>query len=62
MFDSQKLPEVKVGNLCVRFNTLAIVCIEGMNHTLGAKHPWNEENLPMHLDKVIQLSIDFIKS
>jgi hypothetical protein len=33
-----------------------------MNHTLGAKHPWNEENLPMHLDKVIQLSIDFIKS
>ena len=39
-----------------------LVCIEGMNHTLGAKHPWNEENLPMHLDKVIQLSIDFIKS
>lgn len=39
-----------------------LVCIEGMNHTLGAKHPWNEENLPMHLDKAIQLSIDFIKS
>jgi pimeloyl-ACP methyl ester carboxylesterase len=39
-----------------------LVCIEGMNHTLGAKHPWNEKNLPIHLEKVIELSLDFIKS
>ena len=34
--------------------------IDEMNHTLGSKHPWREDELPIHLKKVVQLSIDFI--
>lgn len=34
--------------------------IEGMNHTLGGKHPWEENTLPIHLKTAVQISIDFI--
>ncbi|MCF6278844.1 MAG: alpha/beta hydrolase [Flavobacteriaceae bacterium] len=37
-----------------------LLLIEGMNHTLGGMHPWNEEKLPIHLEKAVQMSIDFI--
>ena len=35
--------------------------IEGANHVFGASHPWDKEDLPEHLNKVIQLSILFLK-
>jgi len=35
--------------------------VDEMNHTLGSKHPWEEENLPKHLEKVTKKCISFIK-
>ncbi|PHR73715.1 MAG: alpha/beta hydrolase [Lutibacter sp.] len=37
-----------------------LALIDQMNHTLGSKHPWNKETLPIHLKKTVQVSIDFI--
>lgn len=37
-----------------------LVEIEEMNHTLGGKHPWNLKKLPIHLEKAIDESINFI--
>lgn len=37
------------------------IVMDGMNHTLGSKHPWNEDVLPIYLKNAIQTSIDFIK-
>ncbi|MCK5815435.1 MAG: alpha/beta fold hydrolase [Flavobacteriaceae bacterium] len=37
------------------------IVIDKMNHTLGSKHPWDEDKLPVELQKVIQLSMDFIR-
>ena len=37
-----------------------LVLIDQMNHTLGSKHPWSENKLPIHLKKTVQISIDFI--
>lgn len=34
--------------------------IENANHTFGAKEPWEEENLPGDLSKVVEKSIEFI--
>lgn len=39
-----------------------LMLINDMNHTLGGKHPWTEENLPNHLKKAVKHSIDFIKN
>lgn len=35
--------------------------VEGMNHTLGGKHPWDDKKLPIHLDKVVNRCTTFIK-
>ena len=35
--------------------------VEEMNHTLGSKHPWDEEKLPKHLSEVVKKCITFIK-
>ena len=35
--------------------------VEGMNHTLGSKHPWEGDKLPNHLEKVVKKCITFIK-
>ena len=35
--------------------------IEGANHVFGAKHPWEEKNMPSLLEKVVQQSIQFLK-
>jgi len=34
--------------------------IENANHTFGAKEPWEDENLPQDLNKVVEKSIKFI--
>ncbi|MDR6405973.1 MULTISPECIES: S9 family peptidase [Chryseobacterium] len=34
--------------------------IENANHTFGAKEPWDENNLPEDLNKVVEKSIEFI--
>ncbi|ALR29373.1 alpha/beta hydrolase [Chryseobacterium sp. IHB B 17019] len=34
--------------------------IENANHTFGAKEPWDENNLPKDLNKVVEKSIEFI--
>ncbi|WNH14110.1 alpha/beta hydrolase family protein [Thalassobellus suaedae] len=35
--------------------------INGANHVFGAKHPWNKDSLPEHLNQVVTLAIDFLK-
>ncbi len=35
--------------------------VDGMNHTLGSMHPWEDENLPNQLEKVIKKCVTFIK-
>ena len=35
--------------------------IDKMNHTLGSQHPWVDLKLPVHLAKVVDLSISFVK-
>ena len=36
--------------------------IKGADHVFSAKHPWESNQLPDDLKKVIYISIDFIKS
>jgi pimeloyl-ACP methyl ester carboxylesterase len=36
--------------------------IEGANHVFGASHPWEENYLPTHLEKVISNILSFLKS
>ena len=36
--------------------------IKDANHTFGGKHPWTENYLPIHLQKVVTQSLGFIKS
>ena len=35
--------------------------IEEANHVFGASHPWNSDDIPIHLKKVIQLTISFLE-
>ncbi|WP_298509812.1 alpha/beta hydrolase [uncultured Kordia sp.] len=35
--------------------------IENADHVFGARHPWNETQLPKDLQHVVQTTIDFIK-
>ena len=37
-----------------------LVIVEGMNHPLGCTQPWEDPNMPFHLEKVVKKSIDFI--
>jgi len=37
-----------------------LVMIEKMEHTLGCTQPWLNNEMPNHLKKVVELSIDFI--
>jgi len=37
-----------------------LVIIEKMKHTLGCTQPWLNNEMPNHLKKVVELSIDFI--
>jgi len=35
--------------------------IKGTNHVFGAQHPWESENIPKDLSRVIDFSVDFLK-
>ncbi|TGV02262.1 alpha/beta hydrolase family protein [Flavivirga rizhaonensis] len=35
--------------------------IEGANHVFGASHPWEKDNLPIHLQKLIQVTLSFLE-
>ena len=37
-----------------------LIMIEDMNHPLGCTQPWNEPKMPIHLEKAVKFSIDFI--
>ncbi|NND50974.1 MAG: alpha/beta hydrolase [Flavobacteriaceae bacterium] len=37
-----------------------LLLLENANHVFGAKHPWEEEELPSQLSEITQKSIDFI--
>lgn len=41
-----------------RFGTLKI--IGDADHTFGGKHPWAEENLPIHVQQAIKASVSFL--
>ncbi|TCI92223.1 alpha/beta hydrolase family protein [Tenacibaculum sp. M341] len=38
-----------------------LAIIEGANHVFGAKHPWNEKEMPFHLEKATSLCVDFFQ-
>lgn len=38
-----------------------LLVIEGADHVFGAKHPWDENELPNNLKKVVEKTIDFLK-
>ncbi|MBT0607042.1 alpha/beta hydrolase family protein [Aequorivita echinoideorum] len=38
-----------------------LVLITGADHVFGAQHPWENENLPQDLERVISETIDFLK-
>lgn len=38
-----------------------LAIIEGANHVFGAKHPWNEKVMPLHLEKATSLCVDFFQ-
>lgn len=40
--------------------TSELLLVEGANHVFGAKEPWQENQLPEHLDFITQKAIDFI--
>jgi pimeloyl-ACP methyl ester carboxylesterase len=53
----------KEGELLQRWSPNSeLFFVDKMNHTLGSKHPWIEENLPSHLDEVVKKCISFIKN
>ncbi|AUP79609.1 alpha/beta hydrolase family protein [Flavivirga eckloniae] len=35
--------------------------VEGANHVFGASHPWKKDILPIHLQKVIQITLSFLE-
>lgn len=37
-----------------------LIMIEDMNHPLGCTQPWNELKMPIHLEKAVKFSINFI--
>lgn len=37
------------------------IIIDEMSHTLGSQHPWIKADLPIHLAKVVEVSINFMK-
>jgi len=38
-----------------------LVILDGADHVFNSRHPWQEEYLPDNLNKVVELSIDFLK-
>ena len=48
-------------NLLQWNSTSNLEVIKGANHVFGASHPWNENYLPKHLQKVIDLIKSFNK-
>jgi len=37
-----------------------LLFIKGMNHPLGCTQPWNNSSMPVHLEKVVYRSIEFV--
>ena len=37
-----------------------LIPIENANHVFGGKHPWDESEMPIHLEKVVTESIEFL--
>jgi pimeloyl-ACP methyl ester carboxylesterase len=38
------------------------ITIDGANHVFGASHPWDTNQLPTHLKKVTQATLEFLKN
>lgn len=52
----------KEGELLHSWNTKGeLFFVDEMNHTLGGKHPWEEDKLPKPLDAVVKKCITFIR-
>jgi uncharacterized protein len=39
-----------------------LIVVEGGNHTFGAKHPWQEDQLPVDSKGIVEAAITFIKA
>ena len=59
--DNDKAVPLSEAESLKRWNPQAKLSIvkEG-NHTFGSKHPWEEQNLPPHLQTIVNETIDFI--
>lgn len=59
--DDVVVPPVEAENLYSCNPKSELFLVKEMNHTLGGKHPWESNELPIHLEKVVIKSIEFIK-
>lgn len=42
-------------------NNIQLEILENANHVFGGKHPWEEENLPNDMQKVVDLTLSFLQ-
>ncbi len=59
--DDVVVPPIEAKNLHSCNSKSELFLVEEMSHTLGSKHPWESNELPVHLEKVVLKSIEFIK-
>ena len=57
--DNVVLPE-EAKNLTMWNPKSKLMFVEEMNHTLGCTQPWKSATMPIHLEKVVKKSIEFI--
>ena len=57
--DNVVLPE-EAKNLTMWNPKSRLMFVEEMNHTLGCTQPWKSATMPIHLEKVVKKSIEFI--
>lgn len=59
--DNDEAVPVKEAEMLKSWNPNALLnIIEGANHTFGSKHPWEGATLPVHLQTIVNQTIDFI--
>lgn len=59
--DKDEAVSIKEAELLKSWNPKAILSIiEGASHTFGSKHPWEQTTLPVHLQKIVTQTIEFI--
>ena len=59
--DSDKAIVIQEAKNLHRWNMSSeLYLVEAANHTFNSKHPWHDTDLPFHLQKVVDKTINFI--